>query len=51
MVAAALADQAAPGTSYHVDVPGGRLEVSWTEQGHVVLTGPAVIVAEGRWLG
>jgi diaminopimelate epimerase len=51
MVAAALADgvdPAAPaGTTYLVDVPGGRLEVTWTEQGRVVLTGPAVLVAEG----
>ena len=51
MVAAALADQAPPGTTYRVDVPGGRLDVTWTEEGRVVLTGPAVIVAEGRWLG
>ncbi len=50
MVAAALADQAEPGTTYRVDVPGGRLEVTWTEEGRVELTGPAVIVAEGRWL-
>jgi diaminopimelate epimerase len=54
MVAAALADgvdTAAPGgTSYRVDVPGGRLEVTWTEEGRVVLTGPAVIVARGQWL-
>jgi diaminopimelate epimerase len=50
MVAAALADGAEPGTTYQVDVPGGRLEVTWTEEGRVELTGPAVIVAEGRWL-
>ena len=50
VVAAALTDQAAPGTTYRVDVPGGRLDVTWTEQGRVVLTGPAVIVAEGRWI-
>jgi diaminopimelate epimerase len=54
MVAAALADgvdAAAPGgTTYRVDVPGGRLEVTWTEQGRVVLTGPAVLVARGEWL-
>ncbi len=55
MVAAALADGVDPahpgGTSYQVDVPGGRLEVAWTEQGRVVLTGPAVLVARGEWLG
>ena len=54
MVAAALADgvdAAAPGgTTYRVDVPGGRLEVTWTENGRVVLTGPAVLVARGQWL-
>ncbi len=54
MVAAALADgadQTAGGATYRVDVPGGRLDVTWTEEGRVVLTGPAVIVAEGKWLG
>jgi diaminopimelate epimerase len=30
-----------------VDVPGGRLSVTWTEAGSVLLTGPAVLVAEG----
>jgi diaminopimelate epimerase len=47
MVAAALADEAPLPTSYVVDVPGGRLEVAWTEQGQVLLTGPAVLVAQG----
>jgi diaminopimelate epimerase len=55
MVAAALADGVDPrhpaGTTYRVDVPGGRLEVTWTEAGRVVLTGPAVLVAHGEWLG
>ena len=50
MVAAALADGTAPGKRYHVDVPGGRLEVTWTEQGRVELTGPAVLVARGEWI-
>jgi diaminopimelate epimerase len=54
MVAAALADgvdpQAPAGTTYRVDVPGGRLEVTWTEQGRVLLSGPAVLVARGQWL-
>jgi diaminopimelate epimerase len=49
MVAAALADGAGPGTTYRVDVPGGRLDVTWTQEGRVVLTGPAVLVAEGEW--
>jgi diaminopimelate epimerase len=51
MVAAAQADgigRPPGGTTYAVDVPGGRLDVTWTEQGRVVLTGPAVIVASGR---
>ena len=51
MVAAALADGAGRGSSYRVDVPGGRLEVAWTEDDRVILTGPAEIVASGTWLG
>jgi diaminopimelate epimerase len=50
MVAAALADRAGRGATYTVDVPGGRLEVTWTEDNRVLLTGPAVLVAEGNWL-
>jgi diaminopimelate epimerase len=49
MVAGATAD--APGTprgsTYRVDVPGGRLDVTWTGDDRVLLTGPAVLVAEG----
>ena len=37
------------GDAYTVDVPGGRLVVTWREDGHVTLAGPAVIVAEGVW--
>jgi diaminopimelate epimerase len=52
MVAAALADGVDPaspsGTTYRVDVPGGRLDVTWTPERHVVLTGPALIVARGE---
>jgi diaminopimelate epimerase len=55
MVAAALADGAGPSddpaASYRVDVPGGRLDVRWRADGHVELTGPAVIVASGEWHG
>ena len=51
MVATALADGAGGGATYRVDVPGGRLDVAWTEQDRMVLTGPAVIVASGTWLG
>jgi diaminopimelate epimerase len=47
MVAAALADGEGPGTTYLVDVPGGRLEVTWTEDDRVLLTGPAVVVGRG----
>ncbi len=57
MVAAALADGAAGvvrGTPYRVDVPGGTLHVTWSENDRVLLTGPAVLVAEGtvshKWL-
>jgi len=50
-VSAALVDRAPRGSSYAVDVPGGRLTVAWTEDDRVVLTGPAVIVARGTWLG
>jgi diaminopimelate epimerase len=50
MVATALADAAGRGTTYTVDVPGRTLEVTWTENDRVLLTGPAVLVAEGYWL-
>lgn len=48
MVASALADGAARGTTYRVDVPGGQLDVTWTEDDHLLLTGPAVLVATGE---
>jgi diaminopimelate epimerase len=47
MVASAIADGAGRGTTYRVDVPGGELEVAWTSGNRVLLTGPAVLVAEG----
>ncbi|GAB2448966.1 diaminopimelate epimerase [Nocardioides hungaricus] len=47
MVAAALADGLGPGSAYRVDVPGGTLTVTWTEDDRVLLTGPAVVVARG----
>jgi diaminopimelate epimerase len=47
MVAAALADGAERGTSYTVDLTGGTLQVVWTEEDRVLLTGPAVLTAEG----
>lgn len=54
MVASALADGAGPGSIYLVDVPGGRLQIEWTAENRILLTGPAEIVAEGtldrNWL-
>jgi diaminopimelate epimerase len=47
MVAASLADEAERGTPYTVDVPGGTLEIVWTADDRVLLSGPAVLVAEG----
>ena len=47
VVAAALADEAPRGTAYRVDVPGGSLEIAWTEDDRILMTGPAVLVAEG----
>ena len=47
MVAAALADQAPRGTSYAIDLPGGCLDIVWTEDDRILMTGPAVLVAEG----
>lgn len=35
------------GAAYRVDVPGGRLEVTWHQDGEVELSGPAVLVARG----
>jgi diaminopimelate epimerase len=36
---------------YLVDVPGGRLEITETAGGSVLMTGPAVLVAAGVWHG
>ena len=47
MVAAALADEAPRGTSYTIDLPGGTLEIVWTEDDRILMTGPAVLTAEG----
>ena len=47
VVATALRTGAARGTAYDVTVPGGDLTVTWRDDGHVVLTGPAVLLAEG----
>jgi diaminopimelate epimerase len=34
-------------TAYDVEVPGGRLVVTWRADGHVLLTGPAVLGVSG----
>ena len=47
----AAMDVAGERTSYDVDVPGGRLVVEWRPDGEVLLTGPAVLVAEGSVFG
>ncbi|MDP3712338.1 MAG: diaminopimelate epimerase [Mycobacteriales bacterium] len=48
VVATALRTCTPRGTAHRVDVPGGTLDVTWQEDGHVTLRGPAVIVAEGE---
>jgi diaminopimelate epimerase len=35
--------------TYAVDVPGGRLTVTWNTDDHIHLKGPAVLVASGTW--
>lgn len=47
MVAAALADDAARDTEYRIDLPGGTLRITWTADDRVLMTGPALVVAEG----
>ncbi|WP_027860095.1 diaminopimelate epimerase [Marmoricola sp. URHB0036] len=47
MVAAAVADDADRGTPYTVDLPGGTLQIVWTEDDRILMTGPAVLTAEG----
>jgi diaminopimelate epimerase len=34
---------------YLIDLPGGRLSVRYDNEGHLLLRGPAVLVAEGFW--
>ena len=56
MVAAAVADEGGPPSAtgrepaYRIDLPGGTLTVRWTAGDRVLMTGPAVLVAEGYWL-
>lgn len=47
MVAAALADDAPRDTEYRIDLPGGTLRITWTADDRILMTGPAVVVAEG----
>ncbi len=51
-VASALADDAVRPVTYRVDVPGGTVHVTWTEDNTMILAGPAEIVARGdmEWL-
>jgi diaminopimelate epimerase len=51
-LAAMMDDGAERGVTYRVDVPGGTLHVTWNEDDHLILTGPAEIVARGEldWL-
>jgi len=39
--------QVASWTTYTVDLPGGSLQVVWTEDDRILMTGPAVLTAEG----
>ena len=48
VVAAAGRHQVAAPVSYVVDVPGGRLTVMLRTDGHLELTGPAVLVGRGE---
>ncbi len=56
MVAAAVEDAEGPPSvtgrepAYRVDLPGGTLTITWAAGDRVLMTGPAVIVAEGYWL-
>lgn len=47
VVATSLRTGAPRGTAFDVDVPGGRLVVTWRDDGRVLMSGPAVLVAEG----
>jgi diaminopimelate epimerase len=35
--------------SARVRLPGGELAIDWADDGHVLLTGPAVEVFRGEW--
>jgi diaminopimelate epimerase len=49
-VAAVLAAiDGSPMGEYLIDLPGGQLSVRFDDEGHLLLRGPAVLVAEGFW--
>jgi diaminopimelate epimerase len=37
------------GRTATIELPGGDLEIEWTSEGHVLMTGPAETVFEGVW--
>ncbi|MEX2586973.1 MAG: diaminopimelate epimerase [Actinomycetota bacterium] len=37
------------GRNVDVDLPGGRLQIEYAEDGHVFMTGPATTVYDGEW--
>jgi len=47
VVATSLRTGAPRGTPFDVDVPGGRLVITWQADGRVSMRGPAVLLAEG----
>ncbi|MDQ0340971.1 diaminopimelate epimerase [Caldalkalibacillus uzonensis] len=49
VVAAVLKQKVAKGTSVTVHLQGGDLEVVWSEDDHVWMTGPAMYVCEGTY--
>ncbi|HEX3707590.1 MAG TPA: diaminopimelate epimerase [Mycobacteriales bacterium] len=48
MAAVAAMDFVCRRATYDVDVPGGRLQVTWRADDVVTLTGPAILVASGE---
>jgi diaminopimelate epimerase len=51
MAAAVRRDAVVLPATYQVDVPGGRLMITERADGHLEMTGPAVLVAEGELRG
>ena len=49
VVAALAAIDGTDSGEFVVDVRGGQLNVSFDDAGHLLLRGPAVLVAEGQW--